>query len=473
MTVDEIRAALESAGNDVPEEALRAAVARAKDLAPLVNAVCADAAAGVYLLPGQQRLLFFGLHALAAARETSAYAVLVRLLERPERELEDTLGFDYAGVATGLLLSLFDGNVDPLYALIERLEIDQSVRSTLFDVLARLVWEGRIDRTRFLDLLDRVDRDARMPARDLAWLGWENAVMLLGLREFEDRVRRGWNAGRGFSRDVDRRDWAERFARAVAEPHRFLDEDIAPVDDAVEAVRHYFRAMGPPDAEPDDPDDPTIGIRLTDEEENWLNGFLLSERAPSAMTLEQLDGFFTGLLCGPKPTTLADHVGQVWSLDGTAPRFDNDAQRDYVMALLARHWTAIETRLMLGLPLKPLVNDGSGERAGNSWAVGFVAALDTDEAAWTPLLDHHVAGSLIVAVAALAFNRDGNKPLSAKTRRDLVKGLPLIPLRIREFWTAPESFTGPVRVAKVGRNDPCPCGSGRKFKKCCGASRAA
>ncbi|MCL0091229.1 SEC-C metal-binding domain-containing protein [Dehalococcoidia bacterium] len=23
---------------------------------------------------------------------------------------------------------------------------------------------------------------------------------------------------------------------------------------------------------------------------------------------------------------------------------------------------------------------------------------------------------------------------------------------------------------KVGRNDPCPCGSGKKFKKCCGGS---
>ena len=22
---------------------------------------------------------------------------------------------------------------------------------------------------------------------------------------------------------------------------------------------------------------------------------------------------------------------------------------------------------------------------------------------------------------------------------------------------------------KIGRNDPCPCGSGKKFKKCCGA----
>lgn len=28
--------------------------------------------------------------------------------------------------------------------------------------------------------------------------------------------------------------------------------------------------------------------------------------------------------------------------------------------------------------------------------------------------------------------------------------------------------TTPVRVTKVGRNDPCPCGSGKKYKKCCG-----
>ncbi|HMA66844.1 MAG TPA: SEC-C metal-binding domain-containing protein [Desulfosalsimonadaceae bacterium] len=28
----------------------------------------------------------------------------------------------------------------------------------------------------------------------------------------------------------------------------------------------------------------------------------------------------------------------------------------------------------------------------------------------------------------------------------------------------------PVRRSgeKVGRNDPCPCGSGKKYKKCCG-----
>jgi len=26
----------------------------------------------------------------------------------------------------------------------------------------------------------------------------------------------------------------------------------------------------------------------------------------------------------------------------------------------------------------------------------------------------------------------------------------------------------PVRVEKTGRNEPCPCGSGKKYKKCCG-----
>lgn len=31
----------------------------------------------------------------------------------------------------------------------------------------------------------------------------------------------------------------------------------------------------------------------------------------------------------------------------------------------------------------------------------------------------------------------------------------------------------PAAVAKVGRNAPCPCGSGRKFKRCCGSGQPA
>ena len=38
---------------------------------------------------------------------------------------------------------------------------------------------------------------------------------------------------------------------------------------------------------------------------------------------------------------------------------------------------------------------------------------------------------------------------------------------------APTSKPSPVRAKnKVGRNDPCPCGSGKKYKKCCGANNS-
>ncbi|MBN2302268.1 MAG: SEC-C domain-containing protein, partial [Lentisphaerae bacterium] len=36
--------------------------------------------------------------------------------------------------------------------------------------------------------------------------------------------------------------------------------------------------------------------------------------------------------------------------------------------------------------------------------------------------------------------------------------------RTNEPRPAPIRRTGP----KVGRNDPCPCGSGKKYKNCCG-----
>ncbi|MCB1724540.1 MAG: YchJ family protein [Gammaproteobacteria bacterium] len=46
--------------------------------------------------------------------------------------------------------------------------------------------------------------------------------------------------------------------------------------------------------------------------------------------------------------------------------------------------------------------------------------------------------------------------------------------RLRGRWyyldgETPRPRTERHQAPKVGRNDPCPCGSGKKFKKCCGA----
>ncbi|MBQ9609780.1 MAG: SEC-C domain-containing protein [Lachnospiraceae bacterium] len=39
----------------------------------------------------------------------------------------------------------------------------------------------------------------------------------------------------------------------------------------------------------------------------------------------------------------------------------------------------------------------------------------------------------------------------------------------KELYKIEKSSKTIVKPPKVGRNDPCPCGSGKKYKKCCGA----
>ncbi len=69
----------------------------------------------------------------------------------------------------------------------------------------------------------------------------------------------------------------------------------------------------------------------------------------------------------------------------------------------------------------------------------------------------------------------------ASIREDTVRMLLTVKVRIEEppkpeqvLKPAPTAPTAPVVKSgtnkKVGRNDPCPCGSGKKYKKCCGAN---
>lgn len=46
---------------------------------------------------------------------------------------------------------------------------------------------------------------------------------------------------------------------------------------------------------------------------------------------------------------------------------------------------------------------------------------------------------------------------------------PMKPTRSTKGWRTSEPPVDPIRNEsnRVGRNDPCPCESGKKFKKCC------
>ncbi len=51
------------------------------------------------------------------------------------------------------------------------------------------------------------------------------------------------------------------------------------------------------------------------------------------------------------------------------------------------------------------------------------------------------------------------------------EGEEVLPKRRRVTYVEPSGVSRPAperKGQKIGRNDPCPCGSGKKYKKCCG-----
>jgi uncharacterized protein len=62
--------------------------------------------------------------------------------------------------------------------------------------------------------------------------------------------------------------------------------------------------------------------------------------------------------------------------------------------------------------------------------------------------------------------------LSPDEREQILDLLPTSILGISLFWRDPEMRKPPkpVRSEKISRNQLCPCGSGRKYKKCCGSA---
>ena len=63
--------------------------------------------------------------------------------------------------------------------------------------------------------------------------------------------------------------------------------------------------------------------------------------------------------------------------------------------------------------------------------------------------------------------------LSIMPRRDVTQRVQVAKPTSEGYGDGKQIARKPVTSQKIGRNDPCPCGSGKKYKKCCGANASA
>jgi len=225
---------------------------------------------------------------------------------------------------------------------------------------------------------------------------------------------------------------------------------------------------------------------LTDAEFERLSGVLGRFDNKRPMNLEQLDGFFAALICGPVnvppseylPVILGDDMVLEDTLDGQAVLQD-------FLSLLMRHWNIIADTLQsdeVYLPL--LLQDENGITPANDWATGFLRGMEFHKQQWAALLGDEEHGGWLVPIFALATEhspdpamRPYKEPISAETREKLIVGAAAGVMGIYRHFEAQRlletklygnATTFRRTLPKIGRNDPCPCGSGKKFKHCCG-----
>ncbi|MCI4440346.1 UPF0149 family protein [Tibeticola sp.] len=116
------------------------------------------------------------------------------------------------------------------------------------------------------------------------------------------------------------------------------------------------------------------------------------------------------------------------------------------------------------------------------WAIGFLTAVESWPEDWALPRDREAADLIddsLDAIHALTeddcdpptlspFSEDG-PPSISESRLDAYADAIWAVYDLHDVWASLGPRVETVRRAlKPGRNDPCPCGSGKKYKKCCG-----
>jgi len=223
---------------------------------------------------------------------------------------------------------------------------------------------------------------------------------------------------------------------------------------------------------------------------------------------EFCEGFLAALVCCRRPIPQEEYLPLLLGHDDDASPFADAAQATQFLTLWQRRWQEVATALDTDVEsledpraYAPEVLDVRGgvaelpeaERAAMAgeelpafaqvWALGFMFAVENCPDDWAPPRDRDAAEVLDGALESIvAMTEDDtapptlsmfseNGPPSLSMARLEAYGTALWAVYdLRELWRSIGPRVEQVRKeAGPGRNDACPCGSGKKFKKCHGA----
>ncbi len=224
---------------------------------------------------------------------------------------------------------------------------------------------------------------------------------------------------------------------------------------------------------------------LTDAELARLGDFLKGCKSGKAMNLEELDGFFAALIAGPQTVMPSEYYSEVFGGEmSDACEFRSLDEAKEILGLLMRHWNTIAGTLFKKEVYVPLLLKGEdGVPHGNDWARGFMRGMHMRHDGWAELVNDEEHGGCLIPVMMLYHEHDEDpemrpKPISPERREKAIVHMAAGLLIAYQYFRPQREALGEIgfgrepqrNTPKIGRNEPCPCGSGKKYKKCCGGA---
>ena len=257
--MDDDLVAILSEAKHLPKDAMKRALAAPDIIAEPTLRVLATAADDPDAVSDADAdLLFWGLHVLAACRDTRVFQPLLRLLRQDLDTLDGLLGDATTETLRRVLASAFDGDAEALQRLILDSTLDDFVRNEAFAALAFLTRQGRIEPAFAHALLVRFD-DARVAVEESpGWVGWEEAIAYLGFTDLAPRAEAARRDGRLTEEFSDAAWFRKALRQASAEPpdlsafdpplYGYLDDPLAALawtdESAGKPVKNPMKSVG-------------------------------------------------------------------------------------------------------------------------------------------------------------------------------------------------------------------------------------
>ena len=201
------------------------------------------------------------------------------------------------------------------------------------------------------------------------------------------------------------------------------------------------------------------------------------------MLLDEIQAVLCAVAAGPEAV-----APEVWmsAVLGETPAWESPEHEAEVRELLLSLAASIAATLEAGEDVSPMLypmEEGSEELDYTTWANAYLFGTELTEADWFDAAGEHGDDLYELLYPVLFLSGALEEDVRERHERWLTPAevadatetaqeiMPELPQRVHAFWKIAGTPVKTLRRegAKVGRNDPCPCGSGKKYKQCCGA----